>query len=85
MNYDSEADEYTYQQNKKLWVLYTGSRQSKSGYESEVTYFECESCEVKSVHAQRITEIFRFIDFSAKKDCSNFSFCYSPFSDICSV
>ena len=45
MPYDAEKDEYTCQNGKKLRAVYTGKRVSKSGFESEVTYYECESCE----------------------------------------
>ena len=45
MPYDAEKDEYTCQNGKKLRAVHTGKRQSKSGFESEVTYYECESCE----------------------------------------
>ncbi len=45
MAYDPETDEYTCQNGKKLKAVYTGTRKSKSGFESEVTYYECESCE----------------------------------------
>lgn len=45
MQYDAEKDEYTCQNGKKLKAVYTGTRKSKSGFESEVTYYECESCE----------------------------------------
>ena len=45
MEYDAEKDEYTCQNDKKLQAVYTGKRKSKSGFESEVTYYECESCE----------------------------------------
>lgn len=45
MAYDAEKDEYTCQNDKKLQVVYTGKRKSKSGFESEVTYYECENCE----------------------------------------
>jgi len=45
MPYDAEKDEYTCQNGKKLRAVYTGKKQSKSGFESEVTYYECESCE----------------------------------------
>ena len=44
MRYDSEADEYTCQQGRKLRAQYTGIRKSKSGFESEITYYECEGC-----------------------------------------
>ena len=45
MPYDAEKDEYTCQNGKKIRATYTGKRASKSGFESEVTYYECESCE----------------------------------------
>lgn len=45
MAYDAEKDEYTCQNDKKLQAVYTGKRKSKSGFESEITYYECESCE----------------------------------------
>ena len=45
MPYDAEKDEYTCQNGKKLRAVYVGKRVSKSGFESEVTYYECESCE----------------------------------------
>jgi len=44
MRYDIEKDEYTCQNGKKLRVVYTGKRKSSSGFESEVTYYECEGC-----------------------------------------
>jgi transposase len=45
MEYDSDKDEYTCQNGRKLKAVYTGIRKSKSGFESEITYYECESCE----------------------------------------
>lgn len=45
MLYDGERDEYTCQNGKKLTARYCGTRVSKSGFESEITYYECESCE----------------------------------------
>lgn len=45
MQYDEKADEYTCQNGKKLKAVYKGIRKSKSGFESEITYYECESCE----------------------------------------
>ena len=44
MPYDEELDEYTCRAGKKLRAVYVGRRKSKSGFESEVTYYECESC-----------------------------------------
>ena len=45
MTYDGEKDEYTCQNGKKLKAVYQGKRKSKTGFESEITYYECESCE----------------------------------------
>ena len=45
MPYDVKNDEYTCQNGKKLKSVYTGIRKSKSGFESEITYYECESCD----------------------------------------
>lgn len=44
MAYDAESDEYTCQNGRKLRAVYTGIRRSKSGFESDVTYYECENC-----------------------------------------
>lgn len=44
MAYDPEVDEYTCRNDKKLKAVYTGERKSKSGFTSEVTYYECEDC-----------------------------------------
>jgi transposase len=45
MPYDALKDEYACQNGKKLRAVYVGKRKSKSGFESEITYYECESCE----------------------------------------
>jgi transposase len=45
MLYDAALDEYTCQAGKKLRAVYVGKRKSKTGFEREVTYYECESCE----------------------------------------
>lgn len=45
MAYDPVLDEYTCQAGRKLKAVYTGKRKSKSGFESEITYYECESCQ----------------------------------------
>ncbi len=45
MAYDAQKDEYTCPNQRKLRAVYTGKRKSKSGFESEITYYECESCE----------------------------------------
>jgi transposase len=44
MPYDSEKDEYTCQNGKILRAVYIGKKQSKSGFEREITYYECEDC-----------------------------------------
>jgi transposase len=45
MAYDGTLDEYTCANNKKLRAIGKERRLSKSGYESEVTVYECEDCE----------------------------------------
>ena len=45
MPYDAEKDEYTCQNGKTFKVVYMSKRKSKSGFESEITHYECESCE----------------------------------------
>ena len=45
MAYDAEHDEYTCQAGKKLKVTYVGKQITKSGYEREVTYYECKGCD----------------------------------------
>ncbi|MGI6672338.1 MAG: transposase [Christensenellales bacterium] len=45
MSYDSLLDEYTCQEGKKLRLQYEGIRRSKSGFERNISYYECESCE----------------------------------------
>lgn len=45
MSYDEENDEYTCQNGKKLKVVGQTTRKSKSEYTSEITIYECESCE----------------------------------------
>lgn len=44
MAYDEEKDEYTCQAGQKLRVKYVGTRKNKNGYESEITYYECDDC-----------------------------------------
>jgi len=44
MSYDAGKDEYICQYGKKLRVVYVGRKKSKSGFESEVTFYECEGC-----------------------------------------
>lgn len=45
MAYDAERDEYTCQAGRKLEVTYVGKQKTRSGYEREVTFYECEGCE----------------------------------------
>lgn len=45
MLYDKTLDEYTCQAGKKLKAVYIGKRRSKSGFEREITYYECKDCE----------------------------------------
>lgn len=45
MLYNAEKDEYTCQNGRQLKATYTGIRKSKSGFESEITYYECEDCD----------------------------------------
>lgn len=45
MTYNAQEDFYICQNDKKLTAKHTGIRKSKSGYESLITYYECESCE----------------------------------------
>lgn len=44
MIYDAETDTYTCYAEKKLNPLFTKKQKSKSGYQSEVTVYECEDC-----------------------------------------
>lgn len=44
MTYDEAADEYTCQSGKKLRAVYMGTRKSATGFESEITYYECDGC-----------------------------------------
>ena len=44
MAYDSILDEYTCQAGKKIRAKYVGIQKTKSGYEREVTYYECDDC-----------------------------------------
>jgi transposase len=44
MPYDAELDEYTCQAGQKIRARYVGIQKTKSGYEREVTYYECDDC-----------------------------------------
>lgn len=44
MGYDEETGIYACHAGKKLRLLFIKKQKSKSGYESEVTGYECEDC-----------------------------------------
>jgi transposase len=44
MAYDAEKDEYTCAQGKKLAAVATTKRKSETGYQQEVTIYECADC-----------------------------------------
>ena len=44
MGYDEKTDTYTCHAGKSLSPLFMKRQKSKSGYESEVTVYECEDC-----------------------------------------
>ena len=44
MPYDPESDEYTCKFGRTLRAMFTGKRIAKSGFEAEITYYECEDC-----------------------------------------
>ena len=52
MTYDESLDEYTCNQGRKLKRIGISKRKSKSGYISEITTYECESCENCSVKSK---------------------------------
>ena len=45
MAYDADADEYICQNGMKLQAKYVSRRESKTGFVSQITHYECESCE----------------------------------------
>ena len=45
MSYDENSDSYTCHAGKKLFPVYVKKQKSKSGYVSDVTVYECESCQ----------------------------------------
>ena len=45
MEYDEKTDTYICHNQKRLLPIYHAKKKSKSGYESEQTVYECESCE----------------------------------------
>ena len=44
MAYDPQKDEYTCQAGQKLRARHVGQRKSKSGFVSQITYYECDDC-----------------------------------------
>ena len=54
MGYDKEADVYTCHAGKQIKPLYIRKQKSKSGYEAEVTVYECENC-VGCPHKEKCT------------------------------
>ena len=55
MIYDEETDSYTCHAGQKLQAMYIKKQKSKSGYESEVTVYECNDCS-GCVHKERCTK-----------------------------
>jgi len=55
MDYNPETDEYTCHNDKKLKPIYTFKKKSATGYVSEVTVYECESCE-SCPHKEKCTK-----------------------------
>ena len=45
MAYDPQKDEYTCQAGQKLRAKHVGQRKSKTGFVSQITYFEYDDCE----------------------------------------
>jgi hypothetical protein len=70
MTYDAAADEYTCQNGRKLQAKYVSRRESKTGFVSQITHYECESCEgcphkskcTKAAGNRKITVSKRFIE-----------------------
>lgn len=74
MNYDAERDEYTCQNSMKLQAKYVSRRESKTGFVSQITHYECESCEgypyksrcTKAEGNRKMTVSMRFIEQRAE-------------------
>ena len=74
MLYDASADEYTCQNGMKLQAKYVSKRESKTGYISQITHYECESCEgcpykskcTKAEGNRKMTVSKRFIEQRAE-------------------
>ena len=74
MLYDAGADEYTCQNGMKLQAKYFSKRESKTGYISQITHYECENCEgcpyksgcTKAEGNRKITVSKRFIEQRAE-------------------
>lgn len=52
MTYDESCDEYICHENRRLKFQYEKKRKSKSGFESKVKVYECESCEDCKIKGQ---------------------------------
>ncbi|WP_074759145.1 IS1182 family transposase [Butyrivibrio fibrisolvens] len=65
MDYDSETDSYTCKNGKKLLAVSKRNQKTATGYQREVTIYECESCH----------------ECPFKKDCIKGNNCKTPFED----
>jgi len=65
MDYDSETDSYTCKNGKKLFAVSKRKQKTATGYQREVTIYECESCH----------------ECPFKKDCIKGNNCKTPFED----
>jgi len=65
MDYDSETDSYTCKNGKKLLAVSKRKQKTATGYQREVTIYECESCH----------------ECPFKKDCIKGNNCKTPFED----
>ena len=65
MDYDSETDSYTCKNGKKLLAVSKRKQKTATGYQREVTIYECESCH----------------ECPFKKDCIKGHNCKTPFED----
>jgi transposase len=65
MDYDSETDSYTCKNGKRLLAVSKRKQKTATGYQREVTIYECESCH----------------ECPFKKDCIKGNNCKTPFED----
>lgn len=74
MIYNADSDEYTCQNGMKLQAKYISRRESKTGFVSLITHYECESCEgcpykskcTKAEGNRKMTVSKRFIEQRAE-------------------